>query len=325
MGNNYPLRQTARVLFFIGLAVILFFPGCKTGALKNQVMMLSEKQTFLAGERDSLQCLLNVKTHEFDIVYADYNALSTDFKTLTTKNKSLQSLYYSRGEHLKKMTQANANMSNAVSQMDTKNDSLQKEITALQDKIASIDMQMTESQKKNSDLAQTIRQQEEKIIADSIAEVNKPVSPVFKDHGYINITEVGGAFGLVVISVDYSRRLFSLNNISGYIINKNFLTGIGIGVHAYNGGTMIPLYIDMRYTFKESKLTPFIVADGGVLFFLKDIKSSGLFINPAIGLNKKLTGNVSLHLSSGVLIQEAPSGIRSTFINFKGGVSFKGK
>lgn len=326
MENNYPLRQTARILFFIGLAVIFLLPGCKTGTLKDQVMMLSEKQAFLAGERDSLQRLLNVKTHEFDTVYADYNALSTDFKTLTTKNKSQQSGYYSRGEQLKKVTQENAEMSNSVGEQSAKNDSLQNELRYLQEKIAAIDKAMADAQRNNTTLAQTVKQQEEKIITDSIAEANEPVPPaIVKESGFISITEIAGGFGLGDVSVDYSRSLVSFNTIAGYRINNHFLTGIGTGVHAYNGGTLIPLYIDMRYTFKDTKLTPFIVADGGVLFNLKDFASSGLFINPAFGLTKRLNKKVSLNLSAGVLVQDAASGWRSSFINFKGGVVFRGK
>ena len=306
MENNYHLRQTVRVLFYIGLAVIFLLPGCKTGALNDKVMMLSEKQAFLAGERDSLQRLLDVKTSEVDTVYKNYNTLSTDFKTLTTKNKSLQAGYYSRGEQLKKVTQENGVMSNSVGEESAKNDSLQNELRYLQEKIAAIDKAMTDAQKTNTSLAQTVKQQEGKIITDSIADANKPkpLVPV-KESGFISITEIAGGFGLGDVSVDYSRSLVSFNTIAGYRINNHFLTGIGTGVHAYNGGTLIPLYIDMRYTFKDAKLTPFIVADGGVLFNFKDFASSGLFINPAFGLKKRLTERVSFNLSAGVLVQDA--------------------
>ncbi len=88
---------------------------------------------------------------------------------------------------------------------------------------------------------------------------------------------------------------------------------------------MAPLYLNMRYTFNGNKLVPFISGDGGVLLTFEDLGSSGLFINPAFGMTKKLSGKINLHLSTGLLVQEAPSGMRNTFINIRGGVDFRGK
>jgi hypothetical protein len=93
---------------------------------------------------------------------------------------------------------------------------------------------------------------------------------------------------------------------------------------------MVPLYLDFRYILRERKFTPFIVADGGFLFVMKDPSTSGIFINPAIGASKKVNERISLHLSSGLLLQAAPAGpasggFRRSFINLKGGISFMGK
>lgn len=326
MENENLFRLTLRSLLLIGIAVAFLLPGCKTGELKDQVMMLSEKQIFLARERDSLQQLLDVKTRNYDTINKEYNTLSSDFKTLVTKNKSLQSGYYSRGEQLKRVTQENAKMSDSIVYQTVKNDSLRNELKYLQEKIAVIDKAMADAQMNNTALAETVRQQEEKIITDSIAEATKPKPPVFvKESGFISITEIGGAFGLGDVSTDYSRSLFSFTTIAAFKVNDHFLTGIGTGAHAYNGGTFIPLYIDMRYTFKQGKFTPIFTADGGVLFNLKDFNSSGLFINPAFGIEKKLTERISLHLVAGILVKEPPEWMKASFINFRGGLNFRGK
>ncbi|HEY5124359.1 MAG TPA: hypothetical protein VIK14_11550 [Ignavibacteria bacterium] len=326
MENKNSFRLTLRALLLIGTAVAFLLPGCQTGALKDQIKMLSEKQIFLAVERDSLQRLLDAKTHELDSLNKDYNTLSTNFKTVITKNKSLQSGYYSRGVQLKKLTQENAEMRNSLVYQIVKNDSLQNELKYLQEKIAAIDKAMADEQMNSTALAQTVKQQEEKIITDSIAVATKPEPPVFvKESGFISITEIGGGFGLGDVSTDYSKSLVSFTTIAALRVNDHFLTGFGTGVHAYNGGNFIPLYIDMRYTFKQAKFTPFITADGGVLFNLKDFNSSGLFINPAFGLEKKLTERISLHLSTGILVKEPPDWLKASFINFKGGLSFRGK
>mgnify|MGYP005840768595 CR=1 FL=1 len=88
---------------------------------------------------------------------------------------------------------------------------------------------------------------------------------------------------------------------------------------------MFPLYGDIRYTFGSGKLMPFVGADAGLLITLDDIGSSGLFVNPLAGLNKKLNNKYSLHAGIGLLIQEAPSGMRNSFVNIKGGVDFRPK
>jgi hypothetical protein len=326
MENKNPFRLTVRVLLFIVTTVTFLLPGCKTGALKDQVMMLSEKQTSLANERDSLQRLLEIKTLEVNAINKSYDTLNSDFNTLTIKNKSLLSGYYTRGEQLKKAIKENSEMSNSADYLSAKNDSLQNELRYLQEKIAAIDKEMADAQSNNTTLALTVKEQEEKILADSIAEANKPVPPVYiKQSGFVSITEIGGGFGIGDVAADYSRSLISINTVAGYRINSHFLTGIGTGVHFYNGGTLIPLYLDLRYTFKDSKFTPFVVADGGMLFNIKDFITSGLFINPRFGLEKKLNARVSLNMSTGVLLKQSPVGYRTTFINFMGGVSFRAK
>jgi hypothetical protein len=308
------------------MAVSFLLPGCRTGELKDQIIILTEKQTFLVGERDSLQRLLEVKTREMDSINKGYTTLSKDFKTLTTKNKSLQSGYYSRGVQLKKATQENADVRNSMQFQIAKNDSLRQELKYLQEKIAAIDKAMADALVNNTTLAQTVKQQEEKIVTDSIAEATKPKPPVpLKESGFISVTEIGGGFGLGDVSAENSKSLVSLTTIAAFRVNDHFLTGIGTGAHVYNGGTLIPLYIDMRYTFKQAKFTPFLTADGGVLFDLKEFNSSGLFINPAFGLEKKLSERVSFHLSTGILVKEPPAFLKASFINFRGGVTFRGK
>lgn len=326
MENKNSFKLTLKVLLLIGTAVTYLLPGCRTGELKDQIIILTEKQTFLAGERDSLQRLLDVKTREMDSLNKGYTTLSTDFKTLTTKNRSLQSGYYSRGVQLKKAAQENAEVRNSMQFQLAKNDSLRQELKFLQEKIAAIDKAMADALVNNTTLAQIVKQKEEKIINDSIAEATKPKPPVvLKESGFISVTEVGGGFGLGDVSTEYSKSLISITTIAAFRVNDRFLTGIGTGAHVYNGGTLIPLYIDMRYTFKQAKFTPFLTADGGVLFNLENFNSSGLFINPSFGLEKKLSERIALHLSTGILVKEPPDWLKASFINFRGGITFRGK
>jgi hypothetical protein len=316
----------SRQLFFVSLftaIIILLISGCKTGELKDEVAVLNEKQAFITAQRDSLLQIISQKIIQYDTVYAKYNNIIEENKTLIEKNKSLQSGYNKRGDQLKKVSAENVEMLNALSEKSAENDSLRKVIDVLQQKVTDTDNQKTEVEKSNAELAQSLQVKDQIIAADSIAEANKPI-PV-KESGFISINETGGGFGLGDVAVDYSRSLISINSIAGYRVNNHFIAGIGTGVNIYNGGTMIPLYLDFRYRFNEGKVTPFFVADGGVLIDTKSISSSGLFINPAFGITKKLNNKVLFHLSAGLWVQEAQQNIRNSFFNVKVGVSFLGK
>lgn len=325
MKNTYPPVQKVR-LFLFAAAAAVFIPACQTGELKDQVLVLSEKQTLLERQRDSLTQLVVQKSIALEKQTSGLNAVAAEKSALESKNKSLQSGLYSKGEQLKKAASVNEELVKAAAKKDVKADSLQKEIMTLQQRIAVTDAMIFEAQKTNSELAQMMKEKEERRIADSIAEASKPKPvPPPKESGFISITEAGGGFGLGDTSPDYSRSLISITSVAGYRINSHFIAGIGAGAHIYNGGAMIPLYIDMRYTFKDSKFSPYIVADGGMLFNISDLASSGVFINSGIGLLRKLNEKVILNLSVGGIIQGAPAGMRNTFVNIKGGVSFRGR
>jgi len=322
MKSIYLSRQLFNVFLYTALITFLL-PGCKTGELNDEVAILIEKQAFIASQRDSLLRILTLKSAQYDTVYARNSSLIEDNKTLADKNKSLQSGYNKRGEQLKKVSAENVEMSKAMSEKSAENDSLRNVIAELQQKVTDTDNQKNEAEKDNAILAQSIQEKDQKIVADSVAIANKPIPA--KESGFISITEIGGGLGLGDVSVDYSSRLISINTIAGYRVNNHFIAGIGTGVNIYNGGTMIPLYLDFRYGFNEGKVSPFFVADGGVLFHPDGLSSSGLFINPAFGITKKLNNKVSFHISAGLWVQEAPQGMRNSFFNIKGGVSFRGK
>jgi len=76
----------------------------------------------------------------------------------------------------------------------------------------------------------------------------------------VDIFEVFGGFGLATTNVDYAQRVIGFDNIFGYQINKNFLSGFGAGLNFYNGGIGIPVFIDMRYSLnpRPSGLTPLL-------------------------------------------------------------------
>jgi hypothetical protein len=321
--ENFSLVRKISKIFLYAVLVSPLLISCNSGDLQDEVSQLLARQSQLISQRDSLQHLLNISQAEFDTVNAHLIRMTEDFHAMEDKNKSLQSKSYRRGEEIKKLTAENKNVNQTLDTRNAENDSLKNVIASLQQKVETVENQKSEAEKDNVVLSQTLKIKEEKIIADSIAVANKP-KPV-KETGFISINEVGGGFGLGVVTEDFGRSVISLNTIAGYRVNKHFTAGLGTGVNFYNGGYLIPVYLDFRYRITDRKVTPFFVADGGVMFSTKGLSSSGLFINPGFGFEKKLTNKVSFHLTGGIMVQQAPDAIRNSFFNFKGGISIWGK
>lgn len=321
MESIYQSRQLFKVILFTTIFILLI-PRCKPGEQNDEVAILLEKQAFITEKLDSMRQLLALKTTQYDTVYVRNNSLNEEIISLANKNKSLQSRNTSRGVELNKITSENKDLSNALSEKSTEIDSLGMMIALMQQKLTDTDNKKTEAEMNNVALAGSLKAKEQKIADDSIAIANKPIPP--KETGFISISEIGGGLGLGDVSVDYSRNVVTINTIAGYQVNKHFIAAIGTGVNFYNGGYLVPLFLDFRYAFNEGKISPFIVADGGVLFNPDGLSSSGLFLNPAIGFKRKLNSRVSFHISAGGMVQNAPAPNRYSFFNFKGGVSFSG-
>jgi hypothetical protein len=315
-------RKFFKASFFLALGIILV-SGCKTGQLEDEVTSLTIQKAQAIAQRDSLQSLLTAKTTAYDTVSVRYNTLTDEYNSLENRNKSLQSGYYKRGTQLKALTAENESIKSELDNKTAEAESLRTELAASQQKLAGAEGEKAEAEKANALLTQTVVEKQAKITADSIAEINKP-KPV-KETGFISINEVGAGFGLGDTSEDYGRYIVSVTTIAGYRINNRFSAGLGAGINFYNGGNMIPVFLDFRYRFGQGKVNPFLVADGGVAISPDGLNSSALFLNPGFGIEKKLNTKVAFHLTGGIHTQQGPDGIRNSFFNFKGGVSFMGK
>lgn len=317
------MRLTIRLFLFASLAIMI--AACNTAELNEQVKAYTESQAKLAAQRDSLLQLVLQKSVALDARNNEYEVVANSQADLEKENKTLQSGLSLRERQLRLANQSNSELDKAVAGKNAINDSLLQEITKLHRKIASIDKDIEQQQEENISLEQSLKQQKEARIADSIALANKPPVQVPRPLRYINITQIGGAFGLEEINPDFSRRIISVENISALELSPKFLAGIGAGINFYNGGAMVPFYLDVRYRFNDRKMMPFVSLDGGILISLEQIGQSGPFVNPMFGLRKKLNDKFSLNLSTGILCQYAPAGVRNSFLNIKGGLFFKGK
>lgn len=151
---------------------------------------------------------------------------------------------------------------------------------------------------------------------------NKPYSTLNSNAGFITINELTMGIGLGDVSVPYSKSFFGITSVNGYLINKSFLIGIGAGLTFYNGGMLAPLFLDFRYSFNTSPLTPYVFADGGLLINFSDFGGTKMFINPGGGVRYTFSRKIAVNLGVGFLAQSGGAS-RDTFINIKAGVVYK--
>jgi hypothetical protein len=153
---------------------------------------------------------------------------------------------------------------------------------------------------------------------------NRAYSILNSSPGYITINEIQAGLGLGNTSTDFSKSMFGFTTIHGYQMNKSFLVAGGTGAHFYNGGTLIPLFMDFRYNFIISSFTPYAYSDGGVLMNSADIvNGSKIFINAGGGVRYSFNRQLAATMSAGYWVQNGIS--RDSFIVVKAGITFKPK
>jgi len=309
-------------------AVALLSPSCKSNELKDQIMVLTQQHVLMANEKDSLFRLLEARKVEYDTLSANYNALSESNKELLQRIRNLQAGYSARGAQIKKAESEKVELNGIITAQIMKNDSLSREITDREDRIADLNHTIESKRVENSGLAEVIRKKDIRIETDSLKEAVRLRQP--KENGFVNIFGFSGGFGLGATVPEYNARVIGFDNIFGYQVNRNFLAGVGLGLRAYNGGLGVPLFLGFRFSpLPGSKgLNPFIAADGGLEFFTESMKNTSIFILPALGLQKVLGPRTSLKISVGSLtVGRMPNSdlSRSTFLTVKGAVSFTGK
>jgi len=153
-----------------------------------------------------------------------------------------------------------------------------------------------------------------------------PVKIHYKTPGFISVSEVSYGDGLGESGRPYSDYFVSITSVLGYYVSQNFMFGAGIGVYFYNGGSLIPIYADARFTFNFKKINPYIFADAGFLIDPEDPGSTTkLFMNPGLGVRFVLNYSLAAVAGVGGFVQEGgvSEGDRDTFINYKLGLVIK--
>jgi hypothetical protein len=157
--------------------------------------------------------------------------------------------------------------------------------------------------------------------AQEVLRYERPNTLLSVEKGYIMINEFTTGVGLGDVSTPYSKYFFGLSSMHGYQFSKEFIAGGGTGINFYNGGALIPLFLDFRYRIYVSRVTPYLVANGGVLFDFSSKKDTRVFINPSAGVSYTLKPKLALCFGTGIFVQWG--NLRDSYINLRTGVIYK--
>ena len=147
-----------------------------------------------------------------------------------------------------------------------------------------------------------------------------------RKNGFFNSTDINGGIGLGGTEVSYSKYFVGLTSVTGYQFARNLKAGIGLGVSSFNGGMLFPAYAHVRYSFKANSIVPFLYADGGYLLNFSDFSNeSRPFADAGAGVRFVVRERLSVNLSGGLFGHFGGVEVKSTFVNLKAGIEFKGK
>ncbi|HLP71689.1 MAG TPA: hypothetical protein VK155_02230 [Bacteroidales bacterium] len=323
------MKTLSKSNFLIAItAIVLIATACKnTGPLEQRIAELVNDSTHVTRERDSLEKLLSQRIVALDTKTTQYDSLAKGISEMEARNKRLASSLNTRSADLKKAGQEKEELSARLAQTEADINNLRSEVATLQKGIDEREAAAAKQQEMRQNVERSLAESEQKRATDSasLASYKETLREREAVKGFENITSLSGAIGLGVTDVPYSARFIGIDNIFGYNINKSFLVGGGIGVNFYNGATMMPLYLDIRYYVSDNKTRPFFAGDGGVVMDLGNVGHSGVFLNPQFGLRRQLTDKFAFHITTGLWAQVAPESGRNAFITIKGGISFRPK
>ena len=151
---------------------------------------------------------------------------------------------------------------------------------------------------------------------------NMPFSTLNSNPGFITINEVTYGLGLSGTTAPFSKNFFGFTSVNGYQVNRNFIFAAGTGLYFYESGLLVPLFLDIRFSFYINRLTPYVFGDGGLLINVSDLNSTKLFINPGIGARYTFSRNVAIDLGTGIHSQ-VDGTVRESFLNLKLGMVYK--
>jgi hypothetical protein len=164
---------------------------------------------------------------------------------------------------------------------------------------------------------------------------NKPFDMLNSLPGYITTNEFNFGIGLSLQELPFDGSFAGITTTHSYQVNQHFMAGGGTGVLFYNGGTLLPLYLDFRYNIVVKKVTPYVFADGGLLFCLgtyggaspdnpldnPSLQGTRIYINPGAGVRYAFNRKLAATAGAGVWTQMHLG--RESFVNLRIGLVYK--
>lgn len=148
----------------------------------------------------------------------------------------------------------------------------------------------------------------------------------YKSEGFYSNINVGFLFGS---NLNTPFPPLSLMYVNGYQFDRGLALGAGLGLELLNEAYM-PLVLDIRYTFKNSKVSHFIYVQGGYAvsietpdpydydyysYYGSDLKSKGGYlINPGIGFKLNLNNRNAFSFGIGYKFMQ----VQHTYNEFNG-------
>jgi hypothetical protein len=160
------------------------------------------------------------------------------------------------------------------------------------------------------------------ITAQRLVNPNRPSNLPSTGSSLVAIAELQSGIGSGDASIPYSKGFIGFNAIIGYQASRNFIFGLGSGVSFYNGGILVPFFLDIRYTFNAQFIEPYLFADGGLMLDFSYLDESRIFMNPGIGIRYSIKPKIDVYAAAGAFLQSGNTN-QDVFINLKAGVAYR--
>ncbi len=305
-----------------GMVILSFLLAKKNQQLSAKEQELIQLTSTNEKEKLSLQEALDKTNNNYSLLQSEHEKLSENVGDLKNRNRLLNNKYQRIAANEQKCSNDYKALLNSLDLLRNENETLKSDLTNQHTKEELLKTQLSGRDSilaSNNDL---IKNQQHKIQTDSLTYQAKIDTMILENTSrFINITELNGAYGLYIRSIPYSHYFYGITNVSGLFVNKHFISGIGLGVLKYDEALTVPLYLDFRYHFAKRNFTPYLYADGGLVFQLNDMKEPMLFINPGVGVYKTISEKFALNFGAGFFIQRDVMA-KASFINFKLGLIY---
>lgn len=306
-----------------GLLVFAWLYNKSNGEIRLLENTLTDTKLAFEGEKQTLIQKLSEASNRFDALKVDFAILSDKLINEAARNRRLAAQNTNLNEQQVQAKSEYAKLLEQMAVVSTEKENYKSESDVLRNKVDQLSALLKEKDALNQGQADMILDQNSRIASDSASAVVY-IDSVNRVHArqFFNATDLTGGYGLNYRNIPYSSHFYGLTTVNGIMIDNHFMGGIGLGLQYFDGGLVAPIFMEFRYSFGSSVFTPYFYTDGGFELKFKDFQNSSLFINPGVGLTRKLNEKIALDLGLGYY--QHREAIRSSFVTLKLGLVFLG-